>query len=88
MIAKRAKLSRRRVARPRSATLTYALPEEREALDEALAAPDLARVIRDYDQWLRGLAKHSDVDHEWAQKARDRLHEEIREAGVGDAVWR
>lgn len=81
------KYSRRHPARARSATLLFTLPEERDALDEALAASDLAQVLRDYDQWLRGLAKHSDTDHEWAQKARDRLRQEVLEAGVGEVVW-
>ncbi len=79
--------SRRHPARARSATLLFTLPEERDALDEALAASDLAQVLRAYDQWLRGLAKHSDTDHEWAKKARDRLHEELRDAGVSEVLW-
>lgn len=84
---RRAKYSRRHPARARSATLLFTLPEERDGLDEALAASDLVQALRDYDQWLRGLVKHSDTDHEWAQKARERLHQNLLDAGVADVVW-
>jgi hypothetical protein len=86
-VTKRAvKLSRRR-RRARSATIVFVLPEDREALAEAVSASDLAQVLRDYENWLRGLTKHSDADHEWATRARERLLEEVRGAGVADVVW-
>jgi len=64
------------------ATLVFSLPDDEAAHRLAVNARRYWTVLWDYDQWLRGLAKHSDEDGDWAEKARDKLHEMLAGEGV------
>ena len=62
------------------AKLEFNLPEEKEDLDDALAAPRFRCVLSEMDNWLRSEIKYHDKGE--LQVARDKLHELMQDAGV------
>ncbi|SMC75497.1 hypothetical protein [Pedobacter africanus] len=66
--------------------LEFNLPEESHEANQALNVGKLSLAIWNYDQKLRGLAKHSQDEAEAnkAQWARDMLWEELGEDGIAD----
>lgn len=71
------------------AHLEFSLPEEAEDHRLALDAPRYRTVLWDFDQWLRGLAKHHAPDSPEIKEfsppsVRIRLRELLRDNGISD----
>jgi hypothetical protein len=62
------------------ATLRFKLPEERGDFEDAQSGPRLRLALFEFDQYLRGIAKHGDDAN--AQQHRDKLHEIMRDNKV------
>ena len=64
------------------ATLEYQLPEEMAELRSAVDGSSLAGAVQGFDQKLRQLVKHAEIDDPMApglEKARELLREELDE---------
>lgn len=66
-----------------TASLTFTIPEEDLEFTHARQGARLAGVVSDFDQWLRGLAKHTDPDkHPSVDDIRSELRRLTQSAGV------
>jgi len=61
-------------------TLVFCLSEERTQFMRAVHSTDMAIVLWDLDEWLRGKIKHEDRE-DW-QEVRDKLHELLEDNSI------
>lgn len=73
------------------AILEFSIPEERAEHLMAISGSNLASVIWEVDQKLRGLIKYSEDENDpliaGLEHARKLLHEEIEEQGVSNLIF-
>jgi len=62
------------------ATLRFKLPEEQGDFEDAQAGSQLRLALFEFDQYLRGIAKHGDDAN--AQQHREKLHEILKDNKV------
>jgi hypothetical protein len=68
------------------AVLEFDLPEDRVDFTQAIEAPKLFAAFREFDEWLRGVAKHGIstpcIHGDSAALVREKLHRILQEGGV------
>jgi hypothetical protein len=60
------------------ATLTFDLPEERSEHHDAIHGGEWRGIVWDFDQWLKGRLKHSELNQteaEILEEIRDKIYE-------------
>ena len=67
------------------ATLEFTIPEEQDAFNTCVAAPEYRAVLHNFDQWLRGQVKHANLSAETLdayQAVRSELWDVAQDYGV------
>lgn len=72
------------------ATLEFALPEDQDALDQALRGSKAVMALTGFLAWLRAVRKHRGLDgvdaRAFADEAWDELHRILQEEGIEEIV--